>query len=120
MLLAFNMLAGYSILPLRFASGVGLTTSLVGLLMFFYVAIRRLFQTSYVPGFAFVASEIALFAGLQLFAIGVIGEYVARLHFRAMGKPPYVIREEIGSDVLTMENPLYTIRPKVRNDVLQK
>ena len=41
-----------------------------------------------------VSSEIALFAGLQLFAIGVIGEYLARLHFRTMGKPPYVIREE--------------------------
>lgn len=117
-LLAFNMLTGYSILPLRFASGVGLTTSLVGLLMCFYVAIRRLFQTTYVPGFAFLASEIALFAGLQLFAIGVIGEYVARLHFRAMGKPSYVIREEIGRDVLTMESSLHAIQQRVKSDVL--
>jgi undecaprenyl-phosphate 4-deoxy-4-formamido-L-arabinose transferase len=96
MMLAFNMLTGYSILPLRIASGVGLTTSLFGLCMFLYVVLRRLLQTNYVPGFAFIASEIALFAGLQLFAIGVIGEYVARLHFRTMGKPPYVIREEAG------------------------
>ena len=94
MLLAFNMLTGYSTLPLRIASVVGLTTSLFGISMFLYVVIRRLLQTTYVPGFAFIASEIALFAGLQLFAIGVIGEYVARLHFRTMGKPPYVIREE--------------------------
>lgn len=94
MLLAFNMLTGYSTLPLRIASVVGLTTSLCGISMFLYVVIRRLLQTTYVPGFAFIASEIALFAGLQLFAIGVIGEYVARLHFRTMGKPPYVIREE--------------------------
>jgi glycosyltransferase involved in cell wall biosynthesis len=92
--LAFNMLTGYSTIPLRIASVVGLSTSLFGLGMFFYVAIRRLLQTNYVPGFAFLASEIALFAGLQLFAIGVIGEYVARLHFRTMGKPPYVIRDE--------------------------
>ena len=101
MLLAFNMLTGYSTVPLRIASIVGLTTSLIGISMFFYVAIRRLLQTTYVPGFAFIASEIALFAGLQLFAIGVIGEYVARLHFRTMGKPPYVIREEMGKKIVS-------------------
>lgn len=93
MLLAFSMLTGYSTLPLRIASALGFTTSLFGLAMFFYVVIRRLLQTHYVPGFAFLAAEIALFAGLQLFAIGVIGEYIARLHFRTMGKPPYVIRK---------------------------
>jgi undecaprenyl-phosphate 4-deoxy-4-formamido-L-arabinose transferase len=98
--LAFSMLTGYSTRPLRFASAVGLLTSLFGLLMFVYLVIRRLLQTSNVPGFAFLASEIALFAGMQLFAIGVIGEYLAQVHFRSMGKPPYVIREEVGSDVL--------------------
>ena len=98
-LLAFNMLTGYSTLPLRIASIVGLTTSVFGISMFLYVVIRRLLQAAYVPGFAFIASEIALFAGLQLFAIGVIGEYVARLHFRTMGKPPYVIREETQNEV---------------------
>jgi glycosyltransferase involved in cell wall biosynthesis len=118
MLLAFNMLTGYSILPLRLASGVGLSTSLVGLLMFFYVAIRRLFQTSYVPGFAFTASEIALFAGLQLFAIGIIGEYLAQLHFRTMGKPPYVVREEVGSDVLALKDPPRLIREAAGEEAL--
>lgn len=104
-ILAFNMLTGYSTLPLRIASGVGLTTSLFGISMFFYVVIRRLLQTTYVPGFAFIASEIALFAGLQLFAIGVIGEYIARLHFRTMGKPPFVIREEIENNTFREKNP---------------
>lgn len=94
MSLAFNMLTGYSTLPLRIASGAGLASALFGLGMFFYVVIRRLVQTNYVPGFAFISAEIALFAGLQLFAIGIIGEYIAKLHFRTMGKPPYVIREE--------------------------
>lgn len=99
MLLTFSMLTGYSTLPLRIASFVGFTTSLFGLLMFFYVVIRRLLQTHYVPGFAFLSAEVALFAGLQLFAIGVIGEYIARLHFRTMGKPPYVIRKIIANDI---------------------
>lgn len=100
-LLAFDLLTGFSILPLRIASGAGLTTALAGLVIFFYVVLRRLLEPNYVPGFAFLASEIALFAGLQLFAVGVIGEYVARLHFRTMGKPSYVVRDEAGEDVLS-------------------
>ena len=94
--LAFNMLTGYSILPLRIASGLGFITAFFGLGLFFYVVIQRLVETNYVPGFTFIAAETALFAGLQLFSIGIIGEYIARLHFRTMGKPPYVIRDEVG------------------------
>jgi len=99
--LTFNMITGYSSLPLRIASTLGLLASLVGIVMFIRIIIMRFIQTNNVPGFAFMAAEIALFAGLQLFAIGVIGEYIARLHFRTMGKPPYAIREEARSAELT-------------------
>jgi glycosyltransferase involved in cell wall biosynthesis len=101
MQLAFELLTGYSALPLRIASAYGLFTSVLGIGTFFYVVVRRFLQTEYTPGFAFIAAEIAFFAGMQMFAIGVIGEYIARLHFRTMGKPPYVIREEIGDDALS-------------------
>jgi undecaprenyl-phosphate 4-deoxy-4-formamido-L-arabinose transferase len=46
-----------------------------------------------VPGFPFLASIIAIFSGAQLFALGVIGEYLARMHFRMMSRPSYVVRE---------------------------
>jgi undecaprenyl-phosphate 4-deoxy-4-formamido-L-arabinose transferase len=95
--LAFFTITGYSALPLRIASGAGLLTSLFGVSLFFYIVIQRLLQTKNIPGFAFLAAEIALFAGLQLFAIGIIGEYIARLHFRTMGKPTYVIRKTVGN-----------------------
>jgi hypothetical protein len=45
-----------------------------------------------IPGFPFLASIIAMFAGAQLFALGVIGEYIARIHFRTMKRPSYSIR----------------------------
>ncbi len=110
--LSFSMLTGYSTIPLRIASGIGLITSLLGFSMFFYVVIRRLLQTAYVPGFAFIASEIALFAGLQLFAIGIIGEYIARMHFRTMGRPPYVIREEVDNKAKVIQETPYIIHEK--------
>ena len=119
-LLAFNILTGYSTLPLRIASIVGLSTSLAGLSMFFYVVIRRLLQTKYVPGFAFIASEIALFSGLILFGIGVIGEYVARLHFRTMGKPPYVIRDLVEPQAVATEKPIHVITKVADDSVLSK
>lgn len=105
-LLSLSMITGYSILPLRIASCVGLATSLLGITTFLYIVVYRYLHPGDVPGFAFTASEIALFAGLQLFAIGVIGEYIARMHFRTMGKPPYVIREETCNNFIMVEKTL--------------
>ena len=48
------------------------------------------------PGFPFLASVIAIFAGAQLFALGIIGEYLARVHLRIMGRPVGLIRETVG------------------------
>jgi undecaprenyl-phosphate 4-deoxy-4-formamido-L-arabinose transferase len=49
-----------------------------------------------VPGFTFLASIISIFAGVQLLTLGVIGEYLARMHVRVMDRPPYAIRDEVG------------------------
>ena len=45
-----------------------------------------------VPGFSFLACTIAIFSGVQLFALGIMGEYLARMHFRLMERPAYAIR----------------------------
>ena len=54
-------------------------------------------QGGSVPGFPFLASIIAIFSGGQLFALGIIGEYLARMHFRTMERPPYCVRTEFES-----------------------
>ena len=46
------------------------------------------------PGFPFLASTVAIFAGAQLFALGILGEYVAQIHSRLMEKPQYVVRRD--------------------------
>jgi undecaprenyl-phosphate 4-deoxy-4-formamido-L-arabinose transferase len=66
-----------------------------GLLVLAYVLGRYLLQGNPVPGFPFLASTIAIFSGVQLFALGIIGEYLARMHFRLMDRPSYVVRESI-------------------------
>jgi glycosyltransferase involved in cell wall biosynthesis len=94
---AMNMMTGFSTMPLQMASLIGFVFTLFGLVVLAYVVIRYLAQGGSVPGFPFLASIIALFSGAQLFALGIIGEYLARMHFRSMQKPPYVIRESMQS-----------------------
>ncbi|MFQ3567098.1 MAG: glycosyltransferase family 2 protein [Aggregatilineales bacterium] len=89
---ALNMITGFSILPLQFASLIGFAFTLFGLIVFVYVIGRYLLEGGVVPGFAFLASIIAIFSGAQLFALGIIGEYLARIHFRSMERPVYTVR----------------------------
>ena len=95
-----NMMTGFSALPLKVASIVGFTFTLFGIVLLGYVLTRYFVSGQSVPGFSFLASMIAIFSGAQLFAIGIIGEYLARMHFRSMGQPAATIREimEHGSE----------------------
>jgi undecaprenyl-phosphate 4-deoxy-4-formamido-L-arabinose transferase len=92
---ALNMITGFTVLPLQFASLIGFVFTLFGIVVFIYVVGRYLIQGGVVPGFPFLASIIAIFSGAQLFALGIIGEYLARMHFRLLDRPTYVVRSEI-------------------------
>lgn len=94
---ALNVMTGFSALPLQLASLVGFGLTLFGLLVLAYVVGVYLIQGGSVPGFPFLASIIAIFSGAQLFALGMIGEYLARMHFRMMERPTYVVRGETDS-----------------------
>jgi glycosyltransferase involved in cell wall biosynthesis len=94
---AMNMITGYSVVPLQVANLVGFICTLFGAGILLFVVIRRIFFGTTVPGFTFLASSIALFSGAQLLALGVIGEYLARMHFRMMERPTYTVRERCGS-----------------------
>jgi len=89
---ALNMMTGFSTWPLQLASVVGFTFTLFGVGVLVYVVGRYLLQGGVVPGFAFLASALAIFSGAQLFALGIMGEYLARMHFRMMERPTYTIR----------------------------
>jgi undecaprenyl-phosphate 4-deoxy-4-formamido-L-arabinose transferase len=89
---AVNMMTGFSVLPLQLASLIGFTFTVFGLFALLFVVGRYFVQGNAVPGFPFLASLIAIFSGAQLFALGIIGEYLARVHFRIMDRPPYTVR----------------------------
>ena len=92
---AMLILIGYSTLPLRFASWIGFVMTVFGLGVFIYVLVVY-FTAGSLPGFPFLASIIALFSGAQLFALGIFGEYLARMFDRSMDRPTYVIDKMVG------------------------
>jgi len=87
-----DVMTGFSTMPLQLASLIGFFFTLFGVGVFVYVVGRYLILGYSVPGFPFLASIIAIFAGAQLFALGIIGAYLARIHFRIMNRPTYVVR----------------------------
>jgi glycosyltransferase involved in cell wall biosynthesis len=94
---AVNVVVAYSSTPLRFVSYLGLLVGgfgacLLGLVLWSYFAGR----TS-VAGFTSVASMIALFSSAQMLGIGILGEYLGRLHSGGMGRPTYVVRTEVAA-----------------------
>ena len=91
---ALNMMTGFSTRPLQLASLIGFGFTLFGMGVLVYVIGRYLIQGGSVPGFPFLASVIAIFSGAQLFALGIIGEYLARMHLRMMDRPTYAVREQ--------------------------
>ncbi len=95
--LALTMLTGFSVRPLRLASLLGLVSTLLGLIVLVYVAVRLVVEGNPVPGFPFLAAMIAIFSGTQLLTLGIIGEYLGRVHVRTMDRPAYAIREQVGA-----------------------
>jgi glycosyltransferase involved in cell wall biosynthesis len=90
-----NMLTGFSTWPLQAASLIGFGFTLFGLGVLAFVIGRYLIEGGSVPGFPFLASVIAIFSGAQLFALGIMGEYLARMHTRMMEQPTYAVREQV-------------------------
>ena len=88
---AFDVFTGYSTLPLRVATFVGLATSIAGIALLVWVLGRVTFSGDSVAGFPFLASTVIIFSGVQLVILGLIGEYIGRIHFRTMRKPSYAI-----------------------------
>jgi len=93
-----NMVTGYSSRPLRMVSWLGFGFALFGTFALGYVLVRYITTDTEVPGFAFLASLISILAGAQLFGLGIIGEYLGRMHFRSMQRPAYVVRTMVSNE----------------------
>jgi glycosyltransferase involved in cell wall biosynthesis len=88
-----TMVVGYSTTPLRVVTYLGLAVGIGGLGLFAHVLWQYFSGSTTVAGFTTITAMTALFSSAQMVAIGVLGEYVGRIHANGIGRPSYVVRD---------------------------
>jgi undecaprenyl-phosphate 4-deoxy-4-formamido-L-arabinose transferase len=97
--LNFDLVTGFSVLPLQLFSFVGIGISIVAFLFVAYLAIRRLFLVGPEAQGVFTLFGIAFFLiGIVLFGLGLLGEYVGRIYQQVRSRPRYVIQAILEKD----------------------
>jgi polyisoprenyl-phosphate glycosyltransferase len=96
--LALDGLTSFSLVPLRLASWVGFAASAAAMLGVVYALSVRLLTKQWVPGWATVFVAVLFLGGVQLLALGIIGEYVGRAYVESKRRPLYLLEERLGFD----------------------
>lgn len=94
----FDMVTSFSDFPLKFSTFTGIGFGFMGALAAAFYLIRKIFFGFEVPGFATLIIAIFLFSGMQLFCLGMLGEYIGRIFVEAKNRPNYIIDVERGFD----------------------
>jgi glycosyltransferase involved in cell wall biosynthesis len=91
---AMNMITGYSNVPLRIVAWLGGVCALIGTVLGAVVIWQYAAGNTTVAGFTTVAAMVAVFSGAQMLSLGIIGEYIGRLHTRSTGKPTFLVKTD--------------------------
>jgi glycosyltransferase involved in cell wall biosynthesis len=91
--LAMNVFTNFSLLPLQVVSILGLLAAAGGIGLGFWFLIAAIFSLIEVPGYASTIVAVLILGGLQLLSLGIMGEYLGRLHMNVNRKPQYTIRQ---------------------------
>ena len=91
--LNFDLLTGFSLLPIQVVSFAGILISFLGLGFALFLGIRRFFVGPEVEGVFTLFAILFFFVGLQILALGLIGEYIGRIYMEVRRRPRYVVRE---------------------------
>jgi glycosyltransferase involved in cell wall biosynthesis len=101
--LALNGIFSYSTRPLRLATYVGFTASIVAFLGAIFTFLQRIFASQFaawgmpfVPGFATIVIASLFLGGVQLVCLGILGEYVGRIYDNVRGRPQFTVGETCG------------------------
>lgn len=91
-------IVSFSTVPLRLALSLGLVVSAISLLGALGGLVAKLAHWYVVPGWASLVAAIGILGGIQLLVLGVMGEYIARIHDEVKARPLYLLRDQIGAD----------------------
>ncbi|HEY9072941.1 MAG TPA: glycosyltransferase, partial [Desulfobaccales bacterium] len=96
--LNFDLMTGFSNLPIHAVGFMGVAIAFLGLLFGMYLFLRRLFVGPEVEGVFTLFAILFVFVGLNTLGLALIGEYVGRIYREVRGRPRYVIRQTLGPE----------------------
>lgn len=102
--LAFEGITSFSVAPLRWMTGAGLVTAMMGALFGLWIVVKTILMGSDVSGYPSLIAVITFLGGVQLLSIGVVGEYVGKTYFEAKQRPLYLIRDIVQKKTATVKN----------------
>ena len=92
---ASDGIIGFSSKPLKMISFVGGCTIVLSIILFIYSIVEKIIKGSTVQGWTSLICAVALFSGVQLLSLGIIGQYIARIYDESKQRPLYIVDEEI-------------------------
>jgi glycosyltransferase involved in cell wall biosynthesis len=92
---ALEGVTSFSVTPLRFITVIGLAVFLMTLVMIVYIFMLKFYSGGVVPGWASTVLPIYLLSGIQIFCIGIIGEYLGKIYIETKARPRYFVEKEI-------------------------
>ncbi|MBR0535308.1 MAG: glycosyltransferase family 2 protein [Clostridia bacterium] len=95
---AIDGVVSFSTLPLKLSMGVGLTTSAASIIYLLVVIIQKLFFGIDVPGYATIVVLVLFLGGMQLFCLGILGEYISKIFIQSKNRPIYILKEHLVED----------------------
>ncbi|MBE6802278.1 MAG: glycosyltransferase family 2 protein [Ruminococcaceae bacterium] len=95
---AIEGIISFSTFPLKFVTGIGLATSFASVLYLLVVIFQKLIFGIDVPGYATIVVLVLFLGGIQLFCLGLLGEYLSKIYMQVKNRPIYVLKEHLGKD----------------------
>lgn len=95
---AIEGIISFSTFPLKFVTGIGLATSFASVLYLLVVVFQKLIFGIDVPGYATIVVLVLFLGGIQLFCLGLLGEYLSKIYMQVKNRPIYVLKEHLGKD----------------------
>ncbi|MBX9746840.1 MAG: glycosyltransferase family 2 protein [Hyphomonadaceae bacterium] len=92
---SMDAITGFSTIPLQFAHVIANLALLIGLGTLVYI-VWSWFNGIVVPGWTSLLTTIAIFSSLQMFVLGVIGDYLGRMYMESKGRPLFIVAEQVG------------------------
>ena len=95
---AVEGIISFSTFPLKLVTGVGLVTSFASVLYLLVVIFQKLVFGIDVPGYATIVVLVLFLGGIQLFCLGLLGEYLSKIYMQVKNRPIYVLKEHLGNN----------------------